>query len=593
MPVSWTLEVVEGPRQGDKIKLKTKQVTLLGRSKHGIDLLDPRVSTRHAQLSYDEDRFWIEDLTSATGTLVDGKPVDTDPVALAPGTRILLGDSVLVLHESRKLLPQWVYWAALVLLVISTPGFISLIWTVSLPWTATQPYILAPNPVRGKKYAEDPIKVPLDRCFMRETFADASNATIRRVTDWDADGTDEIWIESNREGWERVYTFDSNGDWRLLGELPKGCQHSPNGQGFRDLSCGNLHYQFQHGGLLVGKDRCARTSSKGRYEVTTLSGAVVWMPNNEEGQPSRWPRPYHLVLKDERPLATWLGERGVEEPVHFVICEDAIPGMAAQAFTAAGHIKSLEPGCLTSVNIEGPMKTDRYKMARPVAMAFTEAGRKLLIEQVSVYWGGSELRHFVREPQLSMLRLMDETPQQDTATLLAFDPSPDAPGRFFEPIPSQDKPLQPPKSEYLRPGAGGSPPAARADVWRWTQDTGRGVLTIPCGDDRLVIEPMGWKCQPPCTSTTPFLKVSVVRTNESWNVPYRGGVHLHQFNGIEVEANLRGGPVTVHAQIVAATIAARSNQSCFVKDEPAVPLIHMNMPVIQPEYGENSPLIAP
>jgi hypothetical protein len=53
---------------------------------------DNGVSRRHAQLSTDGQRWWIEDLQSSNGTFIGaaGEPLPTDPIA--PGQRIELAD---------------------------------------------------------------------------------------------------------------------------------------------------------------------------------------------------------------------------------------------------------------------------------------------------------------------------------------------------------------------------------------------------------------------------------------------------------------------------------------------------------------------
>ena len=53
---------------------------------------DNGVSRRHAQLSTDGQRWWVEDLQSSNGTYVGGagEPLPTDPIA--PGQRVELED---------------------------------------------------------------------------------------------------------------------------------------------------------------------------------------------------------------------------------------------------------------------------------------------------------------------------------------------------------------------------------------------------------------------------------------------------------------------------------------------------------------------
>jgi len=40
-----------------------------------IALDDPRVSARHAELNYRHDQWWLRDLGSSNGTMLNGRPV--------------------------------------------------------------------------------------------------------------------------------------------------------------------------------------------------------------------------------------------------------------------------------------------------------------------------------------------------------------------------------------------------------------------------------------------------------------------------------------------------------------------------------------
>lgn len=63
-----------------------------------IVLSDPYVSGHHARLSWDGSAWWVEDLGSANGTSVDGRPCPPHvPQPLPAGARLSLGDTVLEL----------------------------------------------------------------------------------------------------------------------------------------------------------------------------------------------------------------------------------------------------------------------------------------------------------------------------------------------------------------------------------------------------------------------------------------------------------------------------------------------------------------
>jgi len=84
-----------GLRPGTRLPLEP--VTVIGRHPScTIRLDDAFVSTEHAQLTWEQGRWWITDLKSTNGTRVNGKPV-TAPTGLRYGDVIELGDVRLVL----------------------------------------------------------------------------------------------------------------------------------------------------------------------------------------------------------------------------------------------------------------------------------------------------------------------------------------------------------------------------------------------------------------------------------------------------------------------------------------------------------------
>jgi hypothetical protein len=84
-----------GLRPGTRLPLEP--VTVIGRhSSCTVRLDDAFISTEHAQLTWEQGRWWITDLKSTNGTRVNGKPV-TAPTGLRYGDVIELGDVRLVL----------------------------------------------------------------------------------------------------------------------------------------------------------------------------------------------------------------------------------------------------------------------------------------------------------------------------------------------------------------------------------------------------------------------------------------------------------------------------------------------------------------
>jgi pSer/pThr/pTyr-binding forkhead associated (FHA) protein len=76
--------------EGTRARL-LKAVNLIGRaSDNTIVVEDETVSNHHARLSYVESHWWLEDLGSKNGTLINDVPVER-PVVMTSGDRIQMG----------------------------------------------------------------------------------------------------------------------------------------------------------------------------------------------------------------------------------------------------------------------------------------------------------------------------------------------------------------------------------------------------------------------------------------------------------------------------------------------------------------------
>ena len=96
---SLTLEVVKSPfNQPVSVwKLQPeKGEYIIGRSPtNDIVIVDPYASRKHAKIFYRDGKWFIEDLGSTNGTVVNGEPVEDKPVELKDGSEIVIGLTVL------------------------------------------------------------------------------------------------------------------------------------------------------------------------------------------------------------------------------------------------------------------------------------------------------------------------------------------------------------------------------------------------------------------------------------------------------------------------------------------------------------------
>lgn len=88
---TWTVSVVEGPRELQGVSLPITGPVVIGRSP-GADIVigDDFVSGRHARLSPSGGGVALEDLESTNGTLLNGASV-SQPMSLRAGDTIDIG----------------------------------------------------------------------------------------------------------------------------------------------------------------------------------------------------------------------------------------------------------------------------------------------------------------------------------------------------------------------------------------------------------------------------------------------------------------------------------------------------------------------
>jgi hypothetical protein len=94
------LDLVQG---GQIVKsFPLARVSTLGRAvSNTICLDDVAVSAHHAQISYSQDGWWVQDLGSSNGTVVNGVQISTR-VPVTEGDEIQVGGSRLELHLTSR-----------------------------------------------------------------------------------------------------------------------------------------------------------------------------------------------------------------------------------------------------------------------------------------------------------------------------------------------------------------------------------------------------------------------------------------------------------------------------------------------------------
>lgn len=92
------LTVMQGPDKGRRFELPDNEPQLIGRSSEALPLTDATISRRHAELTPDDGRWYINDLHSANGTYVNSLRI-TRRTLLHDGDQLRTGESVLVFGQ--------------------------------------------------------------------------------------------------------------------------------------------------------------------------------------------------------------------------------------------------------------------------------------------------------------------------------------------------------------------------------------------------------------------------------------------------------------------------------------------------------------
>ncbi|MCB9665205.1 MAG: FHA domain-containing protein [Alphaproteobacteria bacterium] len=502
MSAALDLVVLNGPMEGEVVHLRPSEPLLLGRSSKGLQLIDPLVSLNHARIAWEGDRYWIEDRASATGTFVNDVRLAERAVVLVPGMRIRLGETDLEVRERPRsaMLRVVVFAASAFLLYLGVRAFMD---SIEVHY---DPVIHWFEPIhQGAGYASSSLRIPT--AFIREIGVDHRGLQLEQVTDYDGNGIDELWLR-----WpdgRRLITFDpTDGSWRTLSDLqidcrpksrpvddgqpaecnqphdrvatplPEICSDHSSAASFPDLDCSGTTYRWTDRG----------------YEVAESEGLYAWMPptrpvdrKNPTGPVvviDGPPEPFLFTLVREGNLAGFLAERGVVEPIHYLVCEEAVPGVRAQVLTQDGELVPLSVGCIGDVLVEGPTRVADFADGVPVMFAMTGVGYEALIEDIALYLSGTTDRMFMTPGNRALYDAIASPPIRRRGALrVAFEGG----ERIFDPV-AENVPVR--QERKLSATEFHSAPPPRANVLT-IDGSGRYDMA---GCSEIDVEVYAWHC---------------------------------------------------------------------------------------------------
>jgi hypothetical protein len=332
----------------------------------------------------------------------------------------------------------------------------------------------------------------------------------------------------------------------------------------------------------------------GRYEVVSHEGPVVWyreLPGRDEEEP---PAPHaakakagkagkaapapakskvveaelpglpegtedvplqvgRFALKSNELLGAFLAVRGVTEPVHYVICEEAFDGIRAQALTERGQIVDLGVGCISDLRLEGG-----DLRAKPVAFALTPTGRRALVDDVIRFYAGSTDGLFLEPEWWDLVERLKADPGYLKGATKLIGDSKESDAARLDPMPDPNQPIRGSHALLNRDSRLEAAPTATTAI---VTDQGRIALDPP-GCASLVVETSDFRSYglyslAPMTFMTVYDVGCTQNPRRLIRARYLGGTWDTHLPGLDVRLVTEGGPSTRGLEIRRARITWR------------------------------------
>jgi hypothetical protein len=304
-----------------------------------------------------------------------------------------------------------------------------------------------------------------------------------------------------------------------------------------------------------------------QYIPASQDGVVAWFPPVSQAEsegtvgqvvhrPDTWraPKPYRIGLRNQETFAGFLGKRGVTGPVHYLICEEAVPGLGAQVMLESGEILPLDIGCIRAMHVSGPERTERFGAHVPSIVAFTAIGRTELLEDLTIMLSGSDDGLFLDFRDRQVIETIVQEPENLLAShRLSFQGM----ARHFNPIAARTPVVQ--QRDLSRSSLAHTP---KPPVHIATLLT-RGVARLdPDGCSDLVIETGGWQCAMTrgCVPAREFLSVRDVGCGPErviLTLPYSGGAATGFTPEVEVRAQVESRARGIQTDVLRTRIGFR------------------------------------
>lgn len=379
------LSVLRGDAEPSHVKVEQDRVLTLGRGRAcNVRLTDPLVEFQHARLYWSPEHgsFVVEDLGSSYGTFVDGQPLRSGSVRITLRTQLRLGDTEFEVHGPGRLSTRGRIVLLSVLLLLGL-GLLLSQWKAVVPLDTSAPEIaLGPIPLTApQRYLGDrTLRLPPPFLWEHGISSDLSLVHVSET-----DGFDWAVPILHDEARHRlvVVAFASDGTLLLLGDTPYG-RVQPAIGAMPDILAEGIVWRYDS------------ALPSGSYRPVEQTGPVVWYREKLEPDPLETPgaarglaprgplQVRRFAMKGSREqLSLFLSERGVNSPVHYIVCEGAFDGVRFQVLDDEGHAQLMSPACLSALTLVGgdtPLE--------PIAVALTPSGYYGLLDALVTFYSG-------------------------------------------------------------------------------------------------------------------------------------------------------------------------------------------------------------
>lgn len=534
------LTATTGPLKGSRFIVDDE--LLIGRTTRGVNLPDPTVSVNHARLRAFRDGAVIEDLGSATGTMVNGTDIrGRNSVQLDLGDEVVIGETTFVVGSGRKRAVRTALLAMIPVWGVVFAAMTAVFWI-----TGDRPATVGlPNPIHTHEGTVQELTFPRD--FLREHGIRLDRMALRQVTDLDADGIDELWLQDGDR--EYLLTFQSDGAWVVRADLPLGCTIR---QGTAEIFCGQSTFRVVDG----------------TYAEVAQQQPVVWLtgpverpevPEGEEAPPLP-PRAevlqagglagFRMVPGSSDRIAGFLADRGITEPVHAILCEDAVAGLPAQVVTQAGEAVRLSFPCADAIRVGGP-KGEAYTGSRVAAIALSAPGHAALPSWVGRARSGDPRGLFLSDGDREVIAQLRRWPHDPRGGLqLTWKDTP----HIFEPVATGE--VAPPARLLVD----GPAPAETVSATIYTGEP--FVMDVPGSCAKLEVTTSTFRCATlrGCLPGAGFARVRQVGcgvTRDLLVTGYGDGVWAGADEHVDVRVEVETDGGLFMTDVVRATVAAR------------------------------------